>query len=192
MYLSGKNIADLCGLEVEEVQVQPNSVDLTLDSHFWIPNEWDSTIVMDTTRIAHNCGKACEMGLMLIEKEYTHPQYEEGNPSKIRKGVIIEPQENIIMSTREKIKIPKGYIGIVDGRSSLGRWFISIHCTAGFIDQGFEGKVTLEVTNHSNQRLAVWEGQRICQLRIALAEESHQYFGVYQYQDYPCPSKGAR
>lgn len=77
---------------------------------------------------------------------------------------IIHPQEFVLASTMEYVKIPNDLVGRVDGRSSLGRLGIIIHATAGFIDPGFEGTITLEITNINVMPVALYPGMRICQI----------------------------
>ena len=77
---------------------------------------------------------------------------------------IIHPQEFVLASTIEYVKIPNDLVGRVDGRSSLGRLGIIIHATAGFIDPGFEGTITLEITNINVMPVALYPGMRICQI----------------------------
>ncbi len=77
---------------------------------------------------------------------------------------IIHPGEFVLASTVEYIKIPADIVARVDGRSSLGRLGIIIHATAGFIDPGFEGNITLEITNINVMPIALYSGMRICQI----------------------------
>jgi dCTP deaminase len=85
---------------------------------------------------------------------------------KIKKGdpIIIHPREFLLGTTIEKVKIPNDLVAQLNGRSSLGRLGIIVHATAGFIDPGFEGFVTLEITNVANLPIALYPGMRIGQL----------------------------
>ena len=76
----------------------------------------------------------------------------------------LKPNEFILGSTFERIHIPNNISAFVDGKSSLGRLGISVHITAGFIDAGFEGNVTLEIKNNSDKQFRLSEGMLIGQL----------------------------
>ncbi len=77
---------------------------------------------------------------------------------------IIHPGEFVLASTMEYVKVPNYLVARVDGRSSLGRLGIIIHATAGFIDPGFEGTITLEITNINVMPVALYPSMRICQI----------------------------
>ena len=77
---------------------------------------------------------------------------------------IVQPGEFVLGVTMEKIKIANDLVARVEGRSSLGRLGIIIHSTAGFVDAGFEGTITLEITNINRMPVALYPGMRICQL----------------------------
>ena len=81
----------------------------------------------------------------------------------------------------------KKYIGVVDGKSSLGRLFVQVHCTAGYVDCGFRGNVTLEVT--VTHPIVVFAGMRIAQIRFHTmhGEVGKLYSGNYTGET----SKGA-
>lgn len=81
-----------------------------------------------------------------------------------RTAFIIQPGEFVLGATMEKIKIADNLVARVEGRSSLGRLGIIVHSTAGFIDAGFEGTITLEMTNINRMPVALYPGMRICQL----------------------------
>lgn len=80
------------------------------------------------------------------------------------KPFIVQPGEFILGVTLEKIKIGDHLVARVEGRSSLGRLGIIIHSTAGFVDAGFEGTITLEITNINRMPVALHPGMRVCQL----------------------------
>lgn len=77
---------------------------------------------------------------------------------------IVHPGDFILGVTIEKVKLPDNIVARVEGRSSLGRLGIIIHSTAGFIDAGFEGTITLEITNINRMPVALYPGMRVCQL----------------------------
>ncbi len=85
---------------------------------------------------------------------------------KIPKGksFTMHPGEFVLATTKEKIKLPNDLMARLDGRSSLGRLGIVIHSTAGSIDPGFEGTLTLEMTNISKLPVVLWPGLKVCRL----------------------------
>ncbi|OGJ49521.1 dCTP deaminase, partial [Candidatus Peregrinibacteria bacterium RIFOXYB2_FULL_32_7] len=80
------------------------------------------------------------------------------------KAIIIQPGEFVLGVTMETLKLPDNLVARCEGRSSLGRIGLIIHSTAGFIDPGFEGTVTLEISNINRMPLALYPGMRIGQL----------------------------
>ncbi len=81
-----------------------------------------------------------------------------------KEGFVLHPGEFVLGTTVEAVKIPVELVGRLEGRSSLGRLGLVIHATAGFIDPGFEGQITLEMQNIGSQPLLLRPFQRICQL----------------------------
>ncbi|MFA5829110.1 MAG: dCTP deaminase [Candidatus Gracilibacteria bacterium] len=108
---------------------------------------------------------------------------------------IVQPGEFVLGVTLERIKIPDDMVARVEGRSSLGRLGIIIHSTAGFVDAGFEGTITLEITNINRMPVALYPGMRVCQLAFeemsSPAEVPYHKKGSskYQGQVYPEESK---
>ncbi len=105
---------------------------------------------------------------------------------KIKKGdpLIVHPGEFLLGTTVEKVKIPNDIVAQLNGRSSLGRLGIIIHATAGFIDPGFEGYITLEMTNMANIPIALYPHMRIGQLAFfRLSSEAENPYG---------PKKGSK
>lgn len=104
---------------------------------------------------------------------------------------IVQPGEFILGVTMEKIKLADDLVARVEGRSSLGRLGIIIHSTAGFIDAGFEGTITLEITNINHIPVALYPGMRVCQLAFeqmsskALVPYSQKKSAKYQGQTLP-------
>lgn len=76
---------------------------------------------------------------------------------------ILHPRQFVLWVTMEKIKVPYDLVARCEGRSSIGRLGIVIHSTAGFIDPGFEGTITLEITNINEIPVALYPGMRIGQ-----------------------------
>ena len=77
---------------------------------------------------------------------------------------VLKPNEFILGSTIEKVKLPSTVSAFLDEKSGLGRKGIGTHITAGFIDAGFEGNVTLEIKNNSDKQFRLSEGMLIGQL----------------------------
>jgi len=82
----------------------------------------------------------------------------EGNP------FIVQPGEFILGVTREKLTIPRDLVARIEGRSSLGRLGIIVHSTAGFVDPGFSGTITLEISNLNRMPVALYPDMRVCQV----------------------------
>lgn len=106
----------------------------------------------------------------------------------------IAPREFLLGTTVERVKIPNGYVGRVEGRSSWARKGLVIE-NAGFIDPGFHGQITLELYNLSPDTLYVPLGERICQITFmvmtSLAERPYGSEGLgshYQGQEGTTPS----
>lgn len=97
---------------------------------------------------------------IIIDDKNTHDVFREENDWHI---IQINPGEFHLWSTTESIKFPPGIAGFVQGRSSIARLGLNIH-NAGFADPGFEGTITLEVTNLTSLPIIVTKGTRICQM----------------------------
>ena len=84
---------------------------------------------------------------------------------KLKKGenFILHPNNFVIASTVERIKVPDNMVIRVEGKSSLARMGVLVH-TAGFVDPGFEGEITLEISNQSNLAIAIYPNMYICQI----------------------------
>ena len=108
---------------------------------------------------------------------------------------IVQPGEFVLGVTLEKVSIPDDVVARVEGRSSLGRLGIIIHSTAGFVDAGFVGTITLEITNINRMPVALYPGQRVCQLAFesmtspALVPYSAKKTSKYQNQIFPQESR---
>ena len=77
---------------------------------------------------------------------------------------ILEPGEFILGSTSEYVTVPVDLVAQVDGKSSIGRLGIDVHKTAGWIDPGFNGNVTLEIKNNSDRAFILHKGMCFCQI----------------------------
>ena len=102
-------------------------------------------------------------------------------------GVVLAPGAFLLGATREVVSLPRGLAARVEGKSSLGRIGLTVHVTAGFIDPGFKGSITLEIANLSGCRhLVLRPGMRIAQIAftpmVGWVERSYQTTGHYQDQ----------
>lgn len=108
---------------------------------------------------------------------------------------IVQPGEFVLGVTLEKITLPTDVVARVEGRSSLGRLGIIIHSTAGFVDAGFSGTITLEITNINRMPVALYPGQRVCQLAFepmsspAKVPYAEKKTSKYQDQIFPQESR---
>lgn len=78
--------------------------------------------------------------------------------------LTLPPGACYLASTVETVSLPRTMYARVEGKSTWGRQFIQVHSTAGFIDPGFHGQVTLEIKNIGEQHIAMSPGDRICQI----------------------------
>ena len=126
-------------------QIQPSSVDLR------IGNEFKGFTITSKPFIdpRDNTDLESYMNSFTIE---------EGEP------FIIHPGEFTLATTFETVKLPADIVARVEGRSSMGRLGVTMHVTAGYIDPGFEGKITLEISNIGKMPVALYPGQRVCQI----------------------------
>ncbi|MDL2246460.1 dCTP deaminase [Methanobrevibacter sp. OttesenSCG-928-K11] len=129
----------------DEKQIQPSSVDLRIGKEFKV--------------------------FKVIRKPYIDPldeedvaSYMESSTVEDGKAFIIHPNEFALATTEEYIKVPDDLVARVEGRSSMGRLGVTMHVTAGYIDPGFEGKITLEISNIGAMPVALYPGQRVCQV----------------------------
>ncbi len=109
---------------------------------------------------------------------------------------ILHPGEFVLGSTLERIRLPDDLVARLEGKSSLGRLGLLIHSTAGFIDPGWDGHVTLELSNVANLPITLYVGMKIGQLSfVQLTEPAENPYGAallgskYQGQAGPTPSR---
>ena len=159
----------------DEEMIQPSSVDVRLDRFF---------------RVFEN-------------HRYPHIDPAEDQPDLTRlveppgdEPFILHPGEFVLGSTYEVITLPYDVAARLEGKSSLGRLGLLTHSTAGFIDPGFSGHVTLELANVANLPIKLWPGMKIGQLcffRLSSPAEhpygSAKYGSRYQGQRGPTPSR---
>ena len=109
---------------------------------------------------------------------------------------ILHPGEFVLGSTLERVRLPDDLVARLEGKSSLGRLGLLIHSTAGFIDPGWDGHVTLELSNVANLPITIYHGMKIGQLSfVQLSEPAETPYGSgslgskYQGQKGPTPSR---
>lgn len=111
---------------------------------------------------------------------------------------IVHPGDFVLGVTLEKITLPHDIVARVEGRSSLGRLGIVVHSTAGFIDAGFSGTITLEISNMNTIPVALYPEMRVCQLAFeqmssaALIPYGEKSCSKYQNQVLPEASRVGR
>jgi dCTP deaminase len=163
-------------LEDIDMQVQPASVDLRLGSEF-----------LEFQRTNISCIHPNEENE--VDEYITETHIEDGE------DFILHPGDFVLGTTRERVEIPDDIVAHVEGRSSLGRLAIVVHATAGLADPGYEGQITLELSNLGNAPVALTPGMRISQLTFTqLTSPAERPYGAergskYQGQAGPQASK---
>lgn len=155
--------------------IQPSSIDMRLDKFFRVFENHRYPIIDPAEDQA----------------DLTHEVVaENGDP------FILHPSEFVLGSTYERVGLPDDIAARVEGKSSLGRLGLLTHATAGFIDPGFSGHVTLELANVSTLPIKLYPGMKIGQLcffRLSSPAQhpygSAKYGSRYQGQRGPTPSR---
>lgn len=134
--------------------IQPSSIDVRLDKLFRV---FDShgDVCIDPTREQSELTRLVECA-----------------PDR---AFVLHPGEFVLGSTYEKVSLPADMAGRLEGKSSLGRLGLAVHATAGFIDPGFEGHVTLELSNLAPLPIKLWPGMKIGQLCLMLMTSPAKY-----------------
>lgn len=158
----------------DEDMVQPSSIDVRCDSKF---------------RVFHNARypyidvrKKLEDLTELVEIEGDEP-------------FILHPGEFVLAQTLERVTVPNDLVARLEGKSSLGRLGLLIHSTAGFVDSGFSGNLTLELSNVANLPITIYYAMPIGQISFMRMDGpvdrpygSEGMSSKYQGQDEPTPS----
>ena len=157
------------------IQVQPASIDLRLGDTYRVYNYAQHHLIDPTHDVDLNAISE------LVRQE-------DGKP------FILHPGAFVLGSTLEYVRIPVNLVGRLEGRSSLVRLGVVVHSTAGFIDCGFEGNITLEISNIGKIPVALHAGMRICQLTLLETGPVARPYGPlrgskYQGQREPTPSR---
>ena len=162
----------------EPTMIQPSSIDVRLDRFFRLFDNHKYAVIdpsvdqPDLTR--------------LVEVEGDEP-------------FVLHPGEFVLGSTYEQVTLPDDIAARLEGKSSLGRLGLLTHSTAGFIDPGFSGHVTRELSNVATLPITLWPGMKIGQLcffRLTSPADnpygSSVYGSRYQGQRGPTPSRSSQ
>ena len=159
----------------DPAMIQPSSVDVRLDKYFRLFDNHKYPFIDPA------------------EEQPELTRLVEVDPDE---AFILHPGEFVLASTLEQVSLPDDIAARVEGKSSLGRLGLLTHATAGFVDPGFTGHVTLELSNVANLPITLWPGMKIGQLCFfeltSPAEHpygSPQYSSRYQGQRGPTPSR---
>lgn len=159
----------------EEALVQPSSVDVRVDRRFRVFNNSRYPYI-DVRRPMDDLTE-------LVEVAGDEP-------------FVLHPGEFVLGQTLERVKLPTDLVARLEGKSSLGRLGLVIHSTAGFVDPGFEGNLTLELSNLANLPITIYEGMPIGQISFMRMDGpvENPYGGdaagsKYQGQAEPTPSR---
>lgn len=163
---------------LDEAAIQPASVDLRLDSAF--------RVFKTTSRPYVDVAQEVDDLTELVEISPEEP-------------FVIQPNTFVLGSTVETITLADDVVARVDGKSSLGRLGLLVHATAGYVDPGWTGKLTLELSNQSQMPIALYYGMRIAQISfIEMTTPVDRPYGhadlgsKYQGQTGPTPSRISR
>ena len=153
--------------------VQPSSVDLHVDSEFR---------VFANSRYPY------------IDVKQEMPDLTELVEVKPDEPFILHPGEFVLGSTLERVSLPNDLVARLEGKSSLGRLGLLIHSTAGYVDPGWDGYLTLELSNVANLPITLYPGMKIGQISFfRLTTEAERPYGSaggkYQGQRGPTASR---
>jgi dCTP deaminase len=85
---------------------------------------------------------------------------------------VIHPNEFVLGRTEERVEMPANLVARIEGKSSLGRLGLIVHATAGFVDPGFQGSLTLEITNFNSVPIVLRPGLPIAQLSFMTLDQA--------------------
>ena len=160
----------------DETCVQPSSIDLRLDRYF--------RVFLNHTMAVIDVRQNLEELTRLVEIE---------DPER---AFILHPGEFVLGSTYERVGLPDDTVARIEGKSSLGRLGLLIHSTAGFIDAGFDGHITLELSNVASLPITLYPGMKIGQISfLRMTTPAEVPYGAstlgskYQGQRGPTPSR---
>lgn len=133
------------------VQIGPSSLDVHLGVEIKIPITADETHI-DLTKMDRSAGRGKKTSQFRVRRVGVDGAF------------VLHPGEFTLASTLEFIRLPRDIAARLEGRSSLARLGVSVHTTAGFVDPGFEGQLTFELTNVSKLPVRLEPGLRLAQL----------------------------
>lgn len=169
----------------DDTRLQPVSYDLTLDDTY---RRFRNDVHTIDTRDAGQYERATQyFGLVPSWQDHTT-----GHTIPHGTGYRMAPGDFILACTRETIGLNPAIAARVEGKSSLGRLGLAVHVTAGFIDPGFEGQITLEIANLSPASVILHVGMPIAQIvfeTVTPPERDYSVTGHYQGQTGPTPSR---
>ena len=155
--------------------IQPSSVDLHLDRYFRV-------FLNHTMRVID----------VKEDQEELTELVEIGEDDSF----VLHPGEFVLGSTSERVTLPTDLVARLEGKSSLGRLGLLIHSTAGFVDAGWDGHLTLELSNVANLPIALYPGMKIGQISfLRMTTPADAPYGSaavgskYQGQRGPTPSR---
>lgn len=151
----------------EPALIQPASIDVRLGTSFLVPDESSITHV-DLENPPTKLMRAVDLA--------------EAEDPGVRNSLTIHPGEFVLGSTKEIVSVPDDLACSLMGRSSIGRLGLQVHATAGWIDPGFHGSVTLEMFNELRVPIVVRPGLVIAQLAFQMLTSAAEqpYSGRYQ------------
>lgn len=181
-----------------ELQIQPASVDLRLGREFLQFKDHGISVIHpnDTSEI-DNYVRRTTVGKGGSEKQQSLDGYMYSSEDKFEEdeGFKLHPGSFVLGTTKERVEIPNDILAHVQGRSSLGRLAILVHATAGVVDPGFRGQITLELSNLGPVPVVLEPGMRISQLTFTkLSSPANRPYGSdrgskYQDQEGPRSSR---
>lgn len=166
---------------LDDTLIQPSSIDVRI-SHLFRVFRNHSRGVIDVKADTRDLTELVEMPI--------------GDDGVGDEPFMLHPGEFVLGSTYERIGVPDDLVGRVEGKSSLGRLGLLIHSTAGFIDAGFDGHITLELANVASLPITLYPGMKIGQVSfMTMTSPADNPYGAgakgskYQGQAGPTPSR---
>ena len=160
---------------LDEANIQPSSVDLHIDRYFRVFRN-HTTGIIDVKKNLEDLTELVEIGVDDV--------------------FILHPGEFVLGTTLERVQLPNDLVARLEGKSSLGRLGLLIHSTAGFVDAGWNGQLTLELSNVATLPITLYPHMKIGQISfIKMTTDADHPYGSgevgskYQDQVGPIPSK---
>jgi dCTP deaminase len=160
---------------LDPADIQPSSVDLRLDRFFRVFRNHTSRVI-DVREDQENLTELVEI--------------------RAEEAFILHPGEFVLGSTAERVTLPTDLVARLEGKSSLGRLGLLIHSTAGFVDAGWDGHLTLELSNVATLPITLYPGMKIGQISfLRMTTPADSPYGSaavgskYQGQRGPTPSR---